>query len=133
MNNVVIDTIQDHELDQVLLLIHSEPETVLPRRREELEQNIQNVFVIREEGKPVACAVFENYCRKIAEIRSVVVLPEYRKKGYAAQLIQHICDTCVAPGQEVFVVTSAESFFRKQGFHHVLREKQVLFWQKQKE
>ncbi|MEI6732235.1 MAG: GNAT family N-acetyltransferase [archaeon] len=99
---------------------------LLPRTEKEIAKNIKNFLVIRSEGKIVACASFENYARKIAEIRSLMVLPEYRGNGYSKLLIKSLLERA-KKGQEVFVVTSKADYFKKLGFATVMGEKQFLF------
>lgn len=117
------------DISQILELINNESKYLLKRTEQEIESLLDNFVVIKDKEIVVACAVFEEYAPKIAEIRSLVVAPEYRKHGYGQLLIEHLLKRA-KPGQEVFVVTSKVHFFKKLGFDSCLNEKQILFFQK---
>lgn len=115
-----------HDAEEIVELINSEEKYLVPRTVDEVEKNIGNFVVVKEEGRVVACAAFENYSSKIAEIRSVVVCHECRGKGYGKDIINTLMNRA-KPGQEVFVVTSKADYFKKLGFDTALQEKQFLF------
>lgn len=63
----------------------------------------------------------------MAEVRSFIVHPEYRGKGYAKAILKNLL-TQSQPGQRVFVVTSLPDFFKKNAFSAFLQEKYILFY-----
>jgi amino-acid N-acetyltransferase len=107
-------------------LIKSDPEHLLPRSLANIKEFIHSFYIIRDGEKVVACAAFENYSKRIAEIRSMFVLPEYRSRGYGKLLVKTLMK--LAPKtQEVFVVTSSTKFFTALGFQPALKEREILF------
>ena len=107
-------------------LIKSDPEHLLPRSLKNIKEYIGSFYIIRDGQKVVACAAFENYSKRIAEIRSMIVLPEYRSKGYGKLLVKSLVKLA-GKNQEVFVVTSSTKFFTALGFKHALKEREILF------
>lgn len=102
---------------------------LLPRTTEELEELVYNGFVAESEGRLVGFAALEIYSRKLAEVRSLAVAPEFQGKGVGRSLVQQ----CVERARkrdilEVMAITSSEVFFRSCGFDFTLPgEKKALF------
>jgi len=107
-------------------LINSNPEHLLPRDLDEIRQYIDNFYCIRDNGKVVAVAAFEDYSPRIAEIRSLIVDAEHQGKGYGKLLVEELIKLATKD-QEVFVVTSSVKFFTGLGFQHALKEREILF------
>lgn len=125
-------TVQPAELADaasIATLINSDTKHLLPRSVDEVQLMIQNFVVIKDGTEVVACAAFEEYAPKIAEVRSVIVKDSHRRKGYGELLVKELLKRA-RPRQEVFVVTSSVKFFNTLGFHDCLREKRILFFQK---
>lgn len=103
---------------------------VLPRTLGELEELIGNYVVAESDGAIVGCAVLEIYSRKLAEVRSLVVMPEYQRFGLGKRLV----DACLEKAKaeeilEVMAITSRTSFFQSCGFDYTLPgEKVALFY-----
>ena len=76
-------------------------------------------------------AALEIYSKKLAEIRSLAVLPEFQGRGVGKQLVQACVDRARERNiLEVMAVTSSEDFFRACGFDFTLPgEKKALFYQ----
>jgi amino-acid N-acetyltransferase len=120
----------EKDIQGILDLVNSEPGYLLPRTYEEIKESITNFVVIKEGEEVVACASFEDYATKIAEIRSVIVREKYRGKGYGDMMIRELLKRA-KPKQEIFVVTSKVEYFKSLGFDFCLNsEKQILFFQK---
>src|SRR5438445_9011498 len=102
---------------------------LLPRTIDELALLLPNYFVAETAGRLVGCAALEIYSSKLAELRSLVVIPEYQARGIGKQLVA----ACVNRAREerileVMAVTSSEEFFRSCGFDFTLPgEKKALF------
>lgn len=109
-------------------LVNSDTKHLVSRTLAEVQENIHEFVVIKDGDKVIACGAFDEYAPKIAEIRSIIVDPHYRGRGYAEQIVAELVKRG-KPGQQVFVVTSNSKFFKKVGFHHELNEKQFLFIQ----
>lgn len=113
-----------------------EQRKLLPRTVDELALLLPNYFVAEvssSEGKShlIGCAALEVYSSKLAELRSLVVVPEYQGHGVGKLLVE----ACVNRAREerileVMAITSSEDFFRSCGFDFTLPgEKKALFLQ----
>src|SRR5262245_22137743 len=104
---------------------------LLPRTIDELALLLPNYFVAEDGGKIVGCAALEIYSSKLAELRSLVVRPEYQGQGVGKRLVEACVDRAREEQiLEVMAVTSSEEFFRSCGFDFTLPgEKKALFLQ----
>jgi len=104
---------------------------LLPRTIDELALLLPNYFIAECDGKVVGCAALEVYSSKLAELRSLVVSPDFQGHGVGKKLVE----ACVARAREervleVMAITSSEEFFRTCGFDFTLPgEKKALFFQ----
>jgi N-acetylglutamate synthase-like GNAT family acetyltransferase len=103
---------------------------VLPRTLDELEGLIPEYVVAVAGEQIVGCAVLEIYSKKLAEIRSLVVSPDFQKLGLGKLLVE----ACIERAKqqeilEVMAITSREDFFISCGFDFTLPgEKKALFY-----
>jgi amino-acid N-acetyltransferase len=104
---------------------------LLPRTIDELALLLPNYFVAETAGRIVGCVALEVYSSKLAELRSLVVAPDYQGRGVGKLLVE----ACVNRARdekilEVMAITSAEEFFQSCGFDFTLPgEKKALFFQ----
>ncbi len=102
---------------------------LLPRTQNELDDLIPFGFVACLGGRLIGFAALEIYSSKLAEIRSLAVVPEMQGRGLGKRLVQQ----CVELAQsrnvlEVMAITSADGFFQSCGFDFTLPgEKKALF------
>lgn len=103
---------------------------ILRRTFSELQQLIPSYIVAECDGAIIGCVVLEIYSPKLAEVRSLVVSPEYHGKGIGKKLV----NACVARAKEqgvfeVMAITSEDIFFQSCGFDFTLPgEKKALFF-----
>ncbi|MSR56820.1 MAG: GNAT family N-acetyltransferase [Planctomycetaceae bacterium] len=108
-----------------------EQRKLLPRTIAELALLLPNYFVAECGGNIVGCAALEIYSSKLAEVRSLVVAPDFQGRGVGKKLVQ----ACVDRARdeqilEVMAITSADEFFQSCGFDFTLPgEKKALFLQ----
>jgi N-acetylglutamate synthase-like GNAT family acetyltransferase len=108
-----------------------EQRKLLPRAVDELALLLPNYFVAEAQGKLIGCAALEVYSSKLAELRSLVVIPGYQGHGVGKLLVE----ACVNRAREerileVMAITSSEEFFQSCGFDFTLPgEKKALFLQ----
>ncbi len=74
-------------------------------------------FVAEQGGSIIGCCALQVYSKRLAEVRSLAVHPDYRGKGVAGRLV----DACRARGRErgikqLLAVTSEPKFFEARGF-----------------
>lgn len=101
---------------------------ILKRSPTDLRKNIRFFWIVEEEGRMTACCSLEIYNRKLAEVRSLSVLPGSRGRGVASLLIAH----CLKEARrrrvyEVLAITDREKLFKRQGFAEQLHGQKALF------
>ncbi|HUA22294.1 MAG TPA: GNAT family N-acetyltransferase [Bryobacteraceae bacterium] len=89
---------------------------------------LQSFFVAEAGGELVGCCALQVYSKRLAEVRSLAVAPEFQDRGVASKLVE----CCVARARErgvreLFAVTSQTSFFGRLGFATFRREKTAMF------
>ena len=117
------------DVDAIVGVVNTNTDRLLARDRDEIVQLLDAFWVAEIDGNVVGCCCLEVYSPKIAELRSLAVLPEFRGRGLGASL------TDVAVGEarrrgipQVLVVTSNRAFFERLNFGPCLDEKYALFW-----
>ncbi|KJR97640.1 MAG: GNAT family acetyltransferase [Desulfobulbaceae bacterium BRH_c16a] len=63
--------------------------------RADLERG-ERYFILEEDSKPIACVAYENPTTGLAYLNRLSVLPNYRRRGFGARLVQHIVDLAQA-------------------------------------
>ena len=117
------------DADAIHDLIAENLDNLLPRTKEEIAAMIEAFFVAEENGLIVACACLEVYSAKIAELRSVAVRKDARRKGYGRIVVEAALQEADRRGiPEVLAVTSNVEFFEQLDFRSCLNEKYALFW-----
>ena len=77
----------------------------------------------------VGCCVLQIYSKRLAEVRSLVVHPDFQNRTIASRLVEHCKHRARARGvRELFAVTSETSFFGRAGFSTFRREKIAMFF-----
>jgi amino-acid N-acetyltransferase len=109
-------------------LIHSftHDGTLLPRRYAEICANI-DTFTIVETGSRqfIGCAALHVYGQHLAEIRSIVVHPDTKRRGAGSLLVHALLDQAQASGIKcVCLFTRIPGFF--EHFHFRIAEHQAL-------
>ena len=90
---------------------------MLSRSLAELYDNIRDYFVYEEAGDVVGACALHICWEDLAEIRSLCVIPDFRKKGAGRALV----NACLKEAEEfsikrVFLLTYQNDFFGKVGF-----------------
>jgi amino-acid N-acetyltransferase len=96
-----------------------------------VQQNLPRVasfFVAYSAGKLVGCCALQIYSKRMAEVRSLAVHPDFQDRGVASKLVKCCTQRGIKRGiREVFAVTSQIAFFEKLGFATFRREKTAMF------
>ena len=127
MHTIKVLKPKPRDVPQILALVNSDSEHLIPRTKSEIRKKLTLWRVIKVNRTIVACGCFERYSRRMSEIRSFIVQPEFRGRGYGKAILQELL-TLTLPGQRVFVVTSLPDFFKKNAFSECLQEKYILFY-----
>jgi N-acetylglutamate synthase-like GNAT family acetyltransferase len=118
-----------NDVDEILDLVNSNTDRLLPRTREEIESLLDTFWVAEHDGRVVGCCCLEVYSPKIAELRSLVVRESDRHRGFGASLAAAAVEEAERRRiPQVLVVTSNREFFERLNFGPCLDEKYALFW-----
>lgn len=130
LKDIVIRKARGADVPGILELIQLGTETgkILKRSTSDVRRNIRHFWAAEEQGRLIACCSLEVYNRKLAEVRSLSVLPSKRGKGVASILIAH----CLKEARrrriyEVLAITDREKLFKRQGFAEQLHGQKALF------
>ena len=87
-------------------------------------------FLVAAAGeKLLGCCALQIYSKRLAEVRSLVVHPDFQNRGIASRLVELCKSRARARGvRELFAVTSETSFFGRAGFSTFRREKIAMFF-----
>lgn len=90
---------------------------------------ISSFLVATSEKKIVGCCALQIYSKRLAEVRSLVVHPDFQERRIASRLVELCKRRARARGvKELFAVTSETSFFARAGFSTFRREKIAMFF-----
>ena len=85
-------------------------------------------FVAVIQGKIVGCCALQVYSKRLAEVRSLAVDPDFRDRGIASKLVEQCAKRAASRGvKELFAVTGQMAFFERLGFATFHREKTAMF------
>ena len=97
------------------------------------QQNLPRVssFLVATDGEQiVGCCALQVYSKRLGEVRSLAVHPDFQKLGIASRLVELCKHRASARGvKELFAVTSQTSFFERAGFGTFRREKTAMFFE----
>jgi amino-acid N-acetyltransferase len=96
---------------------------VLPRSLAETYQSLRDWVVAEEDSRVVGCGSLLIMWADLAEIRSLIVVPEFQGQGLGRQLVERLLREAEAFGlPQVFALTRQTSFFVGLGFQETSRE-----------
>ena len=96
-----------------------------------VQQNLPRLgsfFVAVAQKRLIGCCALQIYSKRLAEVRSLAVHPDFQDLGVASRLVGCCIERARERGiRELFAVTSQTSFFERQGFATFRREKTAMF------
>jgi amino-acid N-acetyltransferase len=96
---------------------------MLKRTVENIIEDIRNFFVAEYQGRVVGCCAIAFYTVRLAEIRSVAVLEEFKGTGIGRLLVGKAEAVLKEEGvKEVFVLTLNPGFFGRMGYTEIEKE-----------
>jgi len=117
------------DIDAIVGVVNTNIDRLLARDRDEIVQLLDTFWVAEIDGRIVGCSCLEVYSPKIAELRSLAVIPEFRGRGLGASLTNAAVEEAKRRGiPQILVVTSNRAFFERLNFGPCLDEKYALFW-----
>ena len=117
------------DVEAIAAIVNTNTDRLLGRDRDEIAQLLDAFWVAEVDGRVVGCCCLEVYSPKIAELRSLAVIPAFRGRGLGAALTDAAVGEARQRGiPQVLVVTSNREFFERLNFGPCLNEKYALFW-----
>ena len=106
-----------------LLEIYASQGNLLPRTMGELYRHLRDFFVIEMDGRVAACGALEIFTEALGEVRSLVVVDDYKGQGLGRLLVERIIDEARAIGlKRLMALTYVPAFFHKLGFQTVSKD-----------
>lgn len=107
-----------------IINIYAEEHQLLSRSLINIYDNLRDFWINKDDnGVLLGCSALHIVWEDMAEIRSLVVLPEQKGKGYGKELVEK----CIEEARElnlkqIFTLTYIPEFFLKFGFEVVEKE-----------
>lgn len=108
-----------HDVDAIKVVVDENVALghLLPRTRENIVSSVGNWMVAEVDGKVVGIGSLLEMGPALVEVRSLAVLPEYRRYGVGGEVVTALVREAQHRGYPtVFALTRAVSFFERQGF-----------------
>ncbi|MBQ2430785.1 MAG: N-acetyltransferase [Campylobacter sp.] len=113
----------DIESMQNLVKDEVESGVLLPRSDEEIATNIRSYTLAFRDGELAGFASLKIFSANLAEVRSLVVSPNFRKQGIGAKIVEELIKEAEFYGlKQVFALTYQKGFFEKLGFKEISKE-----------
>ncbi|MEO7192207.1 MAG: GNAT family N-acetyltransferase [Vicinamibacterales bacterium] len=93
-------TADDIKPIHALIAAHQSEGHLLPRELSDVERRVRQFVVCDAGGRLCGCAELTRLSPVLAEVRSLVVAPEFRRSGVAAALIEELRRRATAAGFE---------------------------------
>jgi amino-acid N-acetyltransferase len=91
---------------------------------------LPSFFVAEQAAELIGCCALQIYSKRMAEVRSLAVRPDFQDRGVASKLVKRCTERARERGiRELFAVTSQTSFFERLGFATFRREKIAMFFE----
>jgi amino-acid N-acetyltransferase len=85
-----------------------------------LYEDVQEFWVVEEDGEVIGCGALHVLWQDLAEIRTLAVHPDHTGKGIGHSLVRALLATARELGtNRVFVLTFQKSFFAQHGFTEI--------------
>ncbi|MDQ6952548.1 MAG: N-acetyltransferase [Mariprofundaceae bacterium] len=108
---------------EALLTPYAQKKVVLQRSKDDVFQHLQEFIVAEYEGVLVGTAALHVYASHIAEVRSLVVNPEYQGMKIGQLLVKGCEHSAMQLGvDQVFALTYVDQFFLRMDYKVVLKE-----------
>lgn len=106
-----------------LIAAYSDAGVLLPRPLPEICEKIRDFVVVEDGGQVIGCGALHLYGPHLAEVRSIAVAAEHKRKGVGRRLIKALLREAGKHGVPgVCLFTRIPSFFGKMGFVEARRE-----------
>jgi amino-acid N-acetyltransferase len=112
--------VEDVPRIQKFVNFYAEKGEMLPRSVGDICDNIRDFFIYEKNGDMLGCCALHVTWIDLAEIRSLVVVEEFRGKGIGTKILNSCLDDARNLAiKKVFALTYKPGFFERNGFHRV--------------
>lgn len=116
-------TLRDIPAMQNLVAPEIESGVILPRSNDEIATNIRSYWLAMDEGKIVGFCALHIHSPNLAELRSMIIEPNYRGRNIGSELVEKACEEGRKLGlKEVLALTYQQRFFERLGFVEIPKE-----------
>jgi len=120
---VRVAEVRDVAAIAALLGPYAERKIVLNRSQDNILQHLQEFMVAEYDAVVIGTAALHVYTPLIAEVRSLVVNPDYQGMQLGKMLVEECENRAAQLGvKQVFALTYVDSFFLRMGYSIVLKE-----------
>ncbi len=97
--------------------------TILARSDDEVATNIRSYTIAKYQNKIVGYGALHIHSPRLAEIRSLIVAPDYQGKGIGGHIVKEAIKEAKSLGVlELLVLTYLPDFFKHLGFKEIDKE-----------
>lgn len=108
---------------QTLLNHYATMGALLPRKKDDIIQNLAHFRIIKHGNDVVACGSLEHFTDELAEIRSLMVKQDIKRSGYGKLIVEDLLKTAKQRQvKRVMALTYVPAFFHKLGFKTVNKD-----------
>ncbi len=124
MVKLVKATLADIPYMQKMVAKEVKDGVILKRNEDEVATNIRSYILAKLDDKLVGYAALHIHSARLAEIRSLIVLDEYRGKRIGKRIVEFALEEARVLGvkEEVLVLTYLPEFFKKMNFIEISKE-----------
>ncbi|OGI94390.1 hypothetical protein A3A03_03795 [Candidatus Nomurabacteria bacterium RIFCSPLOWO2_01_FULL_40_18] len=124
MSNIKYREAKSSDWDSIKFIISLYPKILM----QDHLPNWSKFFVAEADGRVVGCVAIDIYSKRIGEIRSLAVLPDYQEQGIGTHLVELCLSKAKAKSvSEIITITGTEKLFQKFGFSTFNNERIALF------
>jgi amino-acid N-acetyltransferase len=97
---------------------------ILERNEDEVATNIRSYVLAKEGDRLLGYAALHIHSSRLAEIRSLIVLDQYRGQNIGKKIVLYALEEAklLGVGEEVLVLTYLPEFFKKLNFIEIAKE-----------
>ena len=116
-------TFDDTEAMYKMLNDYAKEGLMLPRARNSIYENLREYIVAESEGQIVGIGALHFVWDRLGEIRSLAVVPQYKKHGIGKKIVEYLEQEGLDRGVNMFfTLTYQPEFFSSLGFKEVTKD-----------
>ncbi len=121
--NIRAAKVGDVDSIEALLTPYAQKKIVLKRSKDDVFQHLQEFIIAEYDGVLIGTAALHVYASHIAEVRSLVVNPDYQGMNIGQLLVKGCEHRAMQLGvKQVFALTYVDQFFLRLNYKVVLKE-----------